>query len=260
MDLTREISTWIGLISSIVGIVLALVAIGFAILVDRSARQVASQTIRSLQKIETEVERLSTDTRELIKAGWDRMLGAVHPTPQPEPDGIVKDIAAGVAAELREELSTFAESKKGDQLKLDNVDELTRDVESSVIAGLHAEAAMGRPSTAVDYVLARIRKLSPAAQALALALATGDSHLTRKQYAELKKGSLAGAMSELRGSGLLVPLRGLDKEGKQIPVYYFSPGLTELVRAILPSAVQLSDDTRREVEKQLTTVDYRPPS
>ena len=58
---------WIGLISGIVSIVLSIVAIAFARAVDRSSRQVTEQTIKSLQKIETEVARLSDDTRELDK-------------------------------------------------------------------------------------------------------------------------------------------------------------------------------------------------
>lgn len=75
MSDVEKIALWVGLISSIVSIVLSIVAIVFAGIVDRSARNVSAQTIKSLQKIESYVERLSSDTTGLIKAGWDRMLG-----------------------------------------------------------------------------------------------------------------------------------------------------------------------------------------
>jgi len=66
---TQTIALWVGLLSGIVGIVLSVVAIVFTVLVDRRSSQVTGQTIQSLQKIESAVERLSSDTRELIKAG-----------------------------------------------------------------------------------------------------------------------------------------------------------------------------------------------
>lgn len=73
----EKVALWIGLLSGAISIALSLVAIVFAILVDKRAKDVSDQTIKSLQKIESAVERQSDDTRELIKAGWDKMLGTV---------------------------------------------------------------------------------------------------------------------------------------------------------------------------------------
>jgi mannose/fructose/N-acetylgalactosamine-specific phosphotransferase system component IIC len=56
----EKIALWVGLIASIVSIVLSVVAIVFARIVDKSAREVSAQTIKSLQKIESYVERLSS--------------------------------------------------------------------------------------------------------------------------------------------------------------------------------------------------------
>src|SRR5258706_16016557 len=94
----EKIALWVGLFASIVSIVLSFVAIAFAILVDRGARAVSGQTIKSLQKIESDVQRQSDDTRELIKAGWDKMLIGVDKELQPKPfDTSPKDLAAGIA-------------------------------------------------------------------------------------------------------------------------------------------------------------------
>ena len=101
----ERVALWVGLFAGVVSIVMSFVAIAFAILVDRSARAVSSQTIKSLQKIESEVERLSGDTRELIKAGWDKMLGNVDRDSHVKTiETPAKEVAAGVASELRAEL------------------------------------------------------------------------------------------------------------------------------------------------------------
>jgi hypothetical protein len=102
MDAIQSVATWVGLIASIAGIVLSLVAIVFSVLVDRRSSTISERTIQSLQKIESAVERSSTDTRELIKAGWDKMLGSVDrsfPTGG-NVESSAKDIAAGIVLRL----------------------------------------------------------------------------------------------------------------------------------------------------------------
>ena len=71
----KQLSLWAGLIASIAGIVLSVAALIFGVWVNNRATEVRDQTIKSLQKIESAVERLSEDTRGLINAGWDKMLG-----------------------------------------------------------------------------------------------------------------------------------------------------------------------------------------
>ena len=74
-----KIALWAGLISSIVSIVLSIVAIVVAILVNSRSEKVSDQTIKSLQKIESSIERLSGDTSGLIKGAWDTMLASFSP-------------------------------------------------------------------------------------------------------------------------------------------------------------------------------------
>src|SRR5262245_13410053 len=107
MSTVETVALWVGLISSIVSIVLSIVAIVFSLLVERQSSRVAAQTIQSLQKIESAVERLSSDTRELVKAGWDKMLGYVAPPllNAPIPDAAAKSVASGITAELRADLA-----------------------------------------------------------------------------------------------------------------------------------------------------------
>ena len=69
----EAVALWVGLIASIVGVVLSIVAIAFAVLVNNRVSDINDKMIQSLQKIEFAVERSSEDTRELIKAGWDKM-------------------------------------------------------------------------------------------------------------------------------------------------------------------------------------------
>ena len=47
----ERVALWVGLFAGVVSIVMSFVAIAFAILVDRSARAVSSQTIKSLQRL-----------------------------------------------------------------------------------------------------------------------------------------------------------------------------------------------------------------
>ena len=70
------VATWTGVFSSVVSIVLSVVAILFARDVDRRSMEVNNQTIRSLETIQATVQRLSDDTGGLIKMAWERMLGS----------------------------------------------------------------------------------------------------------------------------------------------------------------------------------------
>jgi type II secretory pathway pseudopilin PulG len=79
----ETVGLWVGLVSAIVSIVLSIVAIAFARDVDRRSLEISHQTIRSLEAIQSAVQRLSEDTGGLIKVAWERMLGSMgpgHPT------------------------------------------------------------------------------------------------------------------------------------------------------------------------------------
>src|SRR5579872_612279 len=98
MNEVDHIALWAGLISSIVGIVLSILAIISSILSNIRLEKVTDQTVKSLQKIESDVERISEETSGLIKAGWERMLGTMGATPPPTS---AKEIAAGLTDEIR---------------------------------------------------------------------------------------------------------------------------------------------------------------
>src|SRR5271156_2537844 len=100
----EKVALWCGLIASVVSTVLSVVAIWFAIHVNSRSEAVSDQTIRSLQKIESFVQKLSDDTAGLVKAAWDKMLGNMYRT-----EGVdaqvsnAKEIASGLTAELKTE-------------------------------------------------------------------------------------------------------------------------------------------------------------
>ena len=153
-------------------------------MVDRSSRAVTAQTIKSLQKIESDVERLSSDTRELIKAGWDRMLGSVSLAYPPESTA-PSQLASGIAAELKSELAPLIQS--ADKTKQTALERRLADVietlESSLTRLPDADSQMARRSVVVDGVRSRLDSLSPEALALAGRIIS-HRHLEPQQYRE----------------------------------------------------------------------------
>jgi hypothetical protein len=108
-----KVALWAGLIGSIVSTVLSIVAIWFAVHVNARSEAVSDQTIRSLQKIESFVQKLSEDTSGLIKAAWDKMLGHIYRAEAAATQiSSAKEIASGLTTELKTELE---EKTKPDQ-------------------------------------------------------------------------------------------------------------------------------------------------
>lgn len=254
-SIVDEVALWAGLISSIVGIVLSIVAIVFAVLVDRSAREVTAQTIKSLQKIEADVERLSGDTRELIKAGWDKMLGSNYPTsPVQQDDTAAKELAAGIAAELKDELDIGHDKQIPKEIdeKLNGIIERLE----NAFAVQMREPLSDRTGNLVDYVNQSLASLSPMARAIAYFISTNFYHLTRKQYLALTKGALSEAVTELRKSGVLVPLQGRDEDGKKIPVYFFPPQISKAFRVAISLSQPLPEKALNLVASELKRIGY----
>lgn len=256
MTIVDQVALWAGLIASIVSIVLSFVAIAFAILVDRSSRQVTAQTIKSLQKIETEVERLSGDTREIIKAGWDKMLGSSYPAAASQSDAnAAKELAAGIASELRAELNIPEKTSGPEETRvMARFDEAIKELESTVAAQIRSEPTNDRTGSPIARAEELLRSVSPAARALAERLSS--YHLTRQQYVALSKGPLADALSELRRSGILVPLTGKDDQGKEVPVYYYPPQLTKPLRAVVSVMPSPNGEVRELVTSELKRINY----
>ncbi|HYI65415.1 MAG TPA: hypothetical protein VEW95_00665 [Candidatus Limnocylindrales bacterium] len=200
---------WVGLVASIVGIVLSIVAMVFAFAVDQRSRTVTNQTIQSLQKIETTVERMSSDTEGLVKAAWDKLLlGGQHGTAVPTAD--VQTPSATVSPE------------------------------SAALGGQGRPRSLSR----VDMVMAQLANVSPAAVELARLLARGR-HLTHKEYHQLRDEGdyFAHALKDLRDVGLLVELK---HEGEIDPVFWFPSGAVDHV---LPAATLLRPTNRTVAER-----------
>lgn len=254
----EQVALWVGLLSGVVSIVMSIVAIVFAILVDRRSRDVSDQTIRSLQKIESTVERLSNDTRELIKAGWDRLLGnVVAPSVALGPDFSAKEIAAGIAAELRAELAP-AQAEAGSTAAKDSgprrtVEEIIESLEESLSLQL-SHTSSDRASSIFERLTQTFPRLSDEARALVFAIV--PHHLTRAQYRRLRQGALGEAILELRRAGMLVPVRteGPDPE----PAYYFPPGMTRMISAFVDLVPATPPAIERAVRRELERVGYRP--
>jgi hypothetical protein len=240
VDVVEQVALWAGLISSIVSIVLSLVAIVFTIVVDRSARAVTAQTIRSLQKVETEVGRVSTDTRDLIKAGWDRLLVQQGGMSAASSNSAAQEIASGVAAELRADL-IHAKGSGGTELTTDRLDALLQRLESYLGAQIATESRTDGPGAAFDQAMRLLQALTP--EALAIAIQISDGHITREQYIQLVDGPLGPALVEMRATGLLVVLSGFDAERRRIPVYWYSHASFRGIRA----AAQMTEAPPRAV-------------
>lgn len=261
MNEVEIVALWIGLIAGIAGIVLSVVAITFAILVDRRSSKVSDHTITSLQKIESAVERLSDDTRELIKAGWDKMLGTVDRSVSPQTDLPSKEIAEGIAAELREELGLAGESRKAESTFSpefsQRMNELVDTLQNSLGALLESGVRSGRISDTIDRAVDLLGSLSTPAQALLQALK--PMHLTKAQYVNLRKSDLIGpALLELRKAGILVPVLPYPSLGHSSPCYHFSPGFYPALPAVLAFLPDIPKNVIESISDELQKVGYSP--
>lgn len=256
MNQVETVAFWIGLVGSIVGIVLSIVAITFSVLVDRRSTQVGQHTIQSLQKIESVVEHLSSDTRELIKAGWDRMLGNVEKsTLFATPDSSAKEVAAGIAAELRSELATLNNGKSAldAQARVEQLEKYIRDMELSIKAQLNAARRDSRPSAKLDGILETLKELTQPTYALLRAISR--AHLTQDEYKRISAGKFGPSLLELREVGFLVPVVHHTTHGDE-HCYYFPPGITEVTRAALQMLPDPSENLQREVATELKAAGY----
>ena len=98
LNQVETVALWIGVVTGVASIVLSIIAILFARDVDRWSGEVSKQTIRSLESIETTVQRLSEDTGGLIKVAWDRMLGTMERDGGPSRDQL-RTVLSGLLAD-----------------------------------------------------------------------------------------------------------------------------------------------------------------
>jgi len=252
-----KVALWAGLISSIVSIVLSVVAIVAAILGNWRLEKVSDATIRSLQKIESDVARVSDETSGLLKAGWEKMLLNLGGTPAVPMVGNsaagAKEVAAGLMDEIR---SAVAELKPQEDeetpQRIKALDEALKDVKRTLAAQLSSEDSV--PSRHVRPLEQRLAIMPALARELAYEIR--NRHLTHDQYQKLRSGPLRSAVVALRSRGILTPLS--SKEEAPQPVYWFPPERSEG----LVSASVLSRPGVREIEElvrtELARVGYVP--
>jgi hypothetical protein len=255
-----KVALWAGLIGSIVSTVLSIVAIWFAVHVNSRSEAVSDQTIRSLQKIESFVQRLSDDTSGLVKAAWDKMLGNMYRAEATATQASnAKEIASGLTAELKTEIAEKA--KPGQETvssetaqRLEKIIETWEKALEMQIAS--APRSGRRRETYSMYQL--LKTLSP--QGLELLSRISNFHLTRSQYQALENSALAPAVRELRAAGLLVPLEGTEVSGKKVPVYWFPSESVPHIRQALMATRPPNSETRAVVDDALRAAGYERPA
>jgi hypothetical protein len=225
-----------------VSVVLSLVAIFFARDVDRRSIEINNQTIRSLQSIQSTVQRLSEDTGGLIKVAWERMLGTMG-APQTTPtDNDLQGLLAGLLAEFRDDANEIAPGTGVERLAR-KVGERMRHATDGKSG---TERSTGPRSWAFNAVVQAIESLSPLAIELLRAL-EGGHHLTRAQYQELRRDSdLAVAIDELRDHDLLVPLQRRGARGEET-IYGIAPWFQEVIG---PALVFTGHESPSEADAQ----------
>lgn len=219
----ETVGLWVGLISAVVSIVLSLVAILFARDVDRRSMEINSQTIRSLEAIQSTVQRLSEDTGGLIKVAWERMLGTMGPR-GPAIDGDLDRLLAGLLQEFRQDVDELAPGT--------GVDKLARDVDKRLRRATSRKSVANRvdapKSVAFNAVAEAVESISPLAVELLRALDHGP-YLTRVQYQQLRKDPNLGiAIEELRDHDLLMPFQRRGADGDET-VYGPAPWFRDVI-------------------------------
>jgi len=255
MSEVEHIALWVGLLGSVISIVLSLVAIWFAVHVNTRSENVSDQTIKSLQKIESFVQRLSEDTSGLVKAAWDKMLGNFHPAESVAGKAADKEVASGLTAELRTELEEESEPDGNTSAAglRERYEKMLTLLEKSLESQFASSRIRGR-SKGVYSLYKSLSKLSPTAQELLNQIKS--YHLTRRQYKSLNSSSVGFAIGELREAGLLVPLRGYDG-AKEIPVYWYPPSTADNLRKAMLAVRPRDSQTIEIVKNTLRDAGYQ---
>ncbi len=157
-----------------------------------------------------------------------QMLGGVDKGLAPEPsDSNAKQIAAGIAAELRSELVALSADKKAQDgeshQKIEELESYLKDLEASLMGQLGRVTENTRPSARFEEVTNTLRSLS--SRALAFLRAISRVHLAQKSRL-LSAGAIGDSILELGKSGLLAPVVHHAGRG-EVPCYYFPPGTSQ---------------------------------
>ena len=141
----------------------------------------------------------------MIKAGWDKMLGNVDRDSHVKTiETPAKEIAAGVASELRAELGLIHNDADNQPIagrdQSQRLEQILKSLEQTLAAQLSAQTMSDRPSQTLDRIFAKVGAMSPTAQDLLRSISR--YHLSLSEYRALVKSPLKDALSELRASGV----------------------------------------------------------
>jgi hypothetical protein len=238
----ETVGLWVGLISSVVSIVLSTIAILFARDVDRRSIEITNQTIRSLETIQSTVQRLSDDTGGLIKVAWERMLGTMGPPAAPSTDSDLQGLLAGLLGEFRQDVNEAAPGAAVDKLTKDMGERLRRAANRK--SGTERDGAP--KSWAFNAAVDAIESLSPLAIEL-LRVLEGGRHFSRTEYQQLRRDAeLAFALDELRDHDLLIPIQRRGSRGDET-LYGLAPWFHDVVG---PALVFTGHETPSNPEAQ----------
>jgi Arc/MetJ-type ribon-helix-helix transcriptional regulator len=286
MSQVETVATWAGLLTGVAGVVLAVVAIWFAISTERRSASVSDHTIQSLQKIESQVDRASKDTQDLIKVAWDRLVtratgDGLPDREQAEASNLqISEVVSGLIAELKAQgvVAASKEDSEGgsdsseasdapraaEALRVDLEDRFERlasEVQAAIAAQVNSGALSRSPSDAIDSAVRTLRRLPPEQLEILRTLSFRGRHLTEAQYQRLVRHPILGpALLDLRDRGLVVPLSGVEN-GKRVPVYWLAPGTSEYIQsAIRLVRSERSPGVRETVRRAFLVVGYLPRS
>jgi hypothetical protein len=280
MSEVEHVALWAGLLASVMGIVLSVVAILFTYAVNKRADRVNESTIRSLGSIEASVAQTDASITGLVRQAWgqflrldedrredDAVVVAEPPieesppedtappappktgSPEPYPQGPRRGGSpAGTPLTGEESIEPSPVT--------DRMGEIAPRLERTAA---HSQRAPRRPSAERNSNAFRrsvnLSSLSDEAVELLRILAT-NGHLTSKQYRALKKSELESAVAELKSRGLLVPLFGAVAESDgDDTVYWIPPGVEGDVRWALRLA-PISHPIRDDVAWALVKIGY----
>ena len=221
MSQVETVALWASLLSTVVSMVLSVIAILFARDVDRRSVETNNQTIRSLETIRSTVQRLSEDTGGLIKVAWERLLGSVaSPT---EHDGDTQRVLAALFGEFGQDAEELAPGTGVEQLAREMGKRVRR-----VTARSNGDRTSAPKTWAFNSAVEAIESLTPLAVELLRVLESGI-HISRSQYRQLRQDEeIAAALDELRDHDLLVPLQRRNSQGEET-LYGLAPWFREMV-------------------------------
>jgi hypothetical protein len=257
MGEVEKVALWAGLLASVVSTVLSIVAIWFAVHVNSRSENVSDQTIKSLQKIESFVQRLSEDNSGRVKAARDKMLGTFK-TPETITSksgaAVAKEVASGLTAELKSEIEE--ETDPNEKVSPAELKERYEKVMGLWEKALENQILSTRSRGRSQEVFAQYKtlsKLSDVAQEMVSQIRR--YHLSRRQYKALTSSNLGPAMKELRDAGLLMPLQGNDQNEPAL-VYWFPPSTSASIRQALLALPPKSSEIKNAVKEALHAVGY----